>query len=90
VKEDFGKWPAASLHRGFNLGGLAVLLCALPTIGVMFAIGVETWGWETIVAYKTMFGGMMGAVFTPLTALGVMVEEEARPQLAVEAVLTET
>lgn len=87
VKEDFAKWPAASLHRGFNLGALAVLAFALPAIGVLFATGVQTWGWWPIVLYKTVFGGLMGAVFTPMTAVGVMVEEETRPQPALEAAL---
>jgi hypothetical protein len=87
VKEDFGKWPAASFARGINLGGLAVLTCALPTIGVLFASGVQTWECWTIVAFKTLYGGVMGSVFTPMTAVGVMVEEEARPQSTLEAAL---
>lgn len=87
VKQDFGKWPAASFARGFNLGGLAVLGCALPAIGVLFMGGVETWGWQTILAYKTLYGGVMGSVFTPMTAVGVMVDEEARPQPVLEAAL---
>jgi hypothetical protein len=87
IIEDFGKWPAASLPRGFNLGGLAVLACALPTIGVLFLSGVEAWGWQSVVTYKTLFGGVMGAVFTPLTAVGVMAEEEVRPQPPIEAVV---
>lgn len=88
VKTDFAKWPAKSFARGINLGGLAVLACALPTIGVLLAAGVETWGWQTIIAYKTLYGGVMGSVFTPMTAVGVMAEEEARPQPALEAAVS--
>lgn len=86
VKETFGKLPPSALRRGFTLGPLAVLLCALPTIGVLFAAGVETWAPAMIVTYKTLFGFVMGALFTPITALGVMVEEEARPEPAAETV----
>jgi hypothetical protein len=90
VKADFGKWPASAFHRGINLSGLAVLACALPTIGVMVALGVSEWGPSTIVTFKTLFGLVMGAIFTPLTAIGVMVEEERRVQQpVVEPLLTE-
>jgi hypothetical protein len=86
VKGAFGKLPPSALRRGFTLGGLAVLLVALPTIGVLFATGLKTWEPATILTYKTLFGFAMGAVFTPLTALGVMVEEETRPEPAAETV----
>jgi hypothetical protein len=80
VKRAFEKWPAPALRRGLFLGGRALLLCALPTIGVLFASGVETWGPGLILTYKTLFGLVMGALFTSLAALGVMVDEEAGPE----------
>jgi len=87
IKADFGKWPHSAFHRGINLSGLAVFLGALPTIALLAALGVSEWGPSTIVTYKTLFGLVMGAIFTPLTAIGVMVEEERRVQTAPAAAL---
>lgn len=86
VKEDFSKWPANAFQRGLNLGALAVLVFALPVIGVMFVSGVESWGWEKILLYKTLFGGVVGAVMTPMVAVGVLVEERARVEVAAPVV----
>lgn len=83
VREDFGKWPAAAFHRGFNLGALAILALALPVIAVMVATGVESWGREAVFAFKTLFGAAVGALFTPMVAVGVAVEQ--RQQLEVVA-----
>lgn len=77
VQTDFGNWPASAFHRGFNLGGLAILACAVPVLGVMFASGVESWGLWPVFWFKTVFGAAVGAVFTPLTAVGVAVERPA-------------
>lgn len=83
AQKDLGNWPASAFHRGFNLGALAVLLIALPVIGLMFAAGVESWGREAVFAFKTAFGATVGALFTPMVAVGVAVERPA----VVEAVV---
>lgn len=77
VQEDFGKWPASSFHRGFNLGALAILAMALPMIGALVAMGVESWGRWPVFVFKTVFGAVVGAAFTPLVAVGVAVERPA-------------
>lgn len=79
AKLDLGKWPASALKRAFNLGGLAVLACALPTIALLFLLGVDTWTPTAIVTYKTLYGLTMGAIFSPIVALGVIVEHEVSP-----------
>jgi hypothetical protein len=84
AQKDLGNWPASAFHRGFNLGALAVLLFALPVIGMMLATGVESWGRWPVFVFKTVFGAVVGAVVTPMVAVGVAVE---RPATVVEAVV---
>ena len=76
-KRELGKWPESAMHRGINLGGFAVLLFGLPATGLMFAAGVKSWGAWPIVVFHTVFGLVLGAVFTPVTAVGVVAEERA-------------
>jgi len=78
----FSQWPASSMHRGINLGGLAVLVFALPTIAALFWLGVESWGRWPVIAFKTAFGLVIGAVFTPLVAASVLAE----PPPVIEAI----
>lgn len=72
---EFGKWPRSAMHRGINLGGFAVLLFGLPMIALLFAFRVESWGPWGIMVFHTVYGLVLGAVFTPVTALGVVAEE---------------
>ena len=80
---EFGKWPRSAMHRGINLGGFAVLLFGLPMIGLLFAFGVQSWGPRGIMVFHTAYGLVLGAVFTPVTALGVAAEQ----RVGVEAVV---
>lgn len=73
---EFAKWPASAMHRGINLGGLALLAFALPAVLVMLACGVEAWGRGPVTLYKALFGLVVGAVVTPITALAVVAEPQ--------------
>jgi len=74
LREDFHKWPLSGMQRGLNLGGFALLLFALPAVLGMMLFGVESWGREPITVFKTVFGFVVGSVFTPVTALAVAAE----------------
>lgn len=68
----FGRWPASGTRRGVNVGVLAILICALPVIGILYATSFQTIDRANLAAFKAVFGAIEGAVVTVLLALAVV------------------
>lgn len=66
--------PAGRWRRGAEIGGLAVVLLAPPTLLLLAILGFPDLDRTQYVVWQTAFAVLLGAAVTPLIALAAMTE----------------
>jgi hypothetical protein len=69
--------PPGRWRRGAEIGGLAVLVLAPPTLLVLAIAGFPDLDSDRYVAYQVAFAVALGMIVTPVIALAAMADPEA-------------
>lgn len=71
-----GGLPTGTFTRGLVVGVLTAMVVAPPTLLALRWLGVTAWPLATFIGFKGVFGGMLGAVVTPIVAWGAIAAPE--------------
>lgn len=72
MRSVLGWLPTGTVRRGIVAGAVTTVVAAPAMLLGLRWFGVVAWPLATFIAYKAVFGGLLGAAVTPLVALAAI------------------